>query len=334
MEYRPPEEVFAPESLASFANAPVTIGHVVSEVTPENWRKVSVGHLASAAQDEQDKDWVSGPLTIADHMAIERALDKDRPFRACSVGYKCRVVPQEGISPDGKRYTHIQRDIRANHIALLPEGEERQAGASLRLDSKDDQVLPTQPREKYMRKYNLNGVVFDVDSDAFVQALDQHLGKTGGELETLRADSKSGAETLSKLEAERDALKDENAKLKAEAKANETRLDAKDIDAEIAFRDAVRPALPSGYDFTGKSRHQVRLDALQGLGVEVPEAKREDESYVEARLDAVDAPAAAGDDKSGGRPLKQSTQKSNSGPVVWGASKRAELAKQVTQGVS
>lgn len=50
-EWRPPEEVFAADSLASLADAAVTVGHpAAGRVTPESYRGDAVGYVREAGR--------------------------------------------------------------------------------------------------------------------------------------------------------------------------------------------------------------------------------------------------------------------------------------------
>lgn len=127
-EYRSPEEVFDPESLASLRSAPVVVGHPPSgEVTLDTWRQLSVGHVESV---EQDGQFVSGTIIITDPNTID-LLESGR-LSELSPGYTAKVLPQAGFGPDGKRYTGAQAFIRYNHIALLEEGMGR-SGSEVRV---------------------------------------------------------------------------------------------------------------------------------------------------------------------------------------------------------
>lgn len=112
--YRPPEEVFAPESLASFENAPLTNDHPSSFfVTADNWRHLAIGSVRNIRQQD---GYVVGDLIVQDKSAI--ALIESGKV-GLSAGYQSQKEMTPGVTPDGQPYDGIQRNIRVNHIALV-----------------------------------------------------------------------------------------------------------------------------------------------------------------------------------------------------------------------
>ena len=125
-ELRHPDEVFHPDALASFAHAPVTLDHP-GRVTPDNYRKVSVGHVAGAPQ--RNGKFMSGTIYLQDAQAIKDAEAHDAQEVSC--GYECRVDMTPG-EWNGEKYDGQQKDIRGNHVAIGPKGWGR-AGPEVRL---------------------------------------------------------------------------------------------------------------------------------------------------------------------------------------------------------
>src|SRR5690606_25874157 len=68
--------------------------------------------------------------------AVER---KDR--REVSCGYRCLVDETPGVTPEGERYDRVQRRIRYNHVAIVPEGRAGEAVA-LRMDAAGNTIPP------------------------------------------------------------------------------------------------------------------------------------------------------------------------------------------------
>src|ERR1700760_383647 len=69
-EYRPPEEVFAPDSLATLAHATMTEEHP-TKVTPGNWKAVSIGHVAGVPA--RAGKFVQGEVHIQHGDSIDKA---------------------------------------------------------------------------------------------------------------------------------------------------------------------------------------------------------------------------------------------------------------------
>lgn len=112
--YRPADEVFASDALASFSHAPVTIDHPDEPVTPDNWDTYAVGEVSTAA--EIDRRWVSLPLIVKAKSAIDAVQGGKRQL---SAGYSCRLDWTAGTTEDGEVYDAIQRDIVINHVAIV-----------------------------------------------------------------------------------------------------------------------------------------------------------------------------------------------------------------------
>lgn len=107
--HRPPEEVFAPEAVASFEGKPVTDGHPPEEVGPENYGAYARGHLQNVRRE--------GELLVADLYITDPGLASDvrhKVKREISCGYTCTYQAEgEGF---------WQRNIRGNHAAVVPKG--------------------------------------------------------------------------------------------------------------------------------------------------------------------------------------------------------------------
>lgn len=147
-EYRPPEEVFAEESIATLRGCTVVVNHPYSEggeVTPLNYKRLNVGHIE---EPRQEGDAIVGYVVINDAETIAKI--EQRKLRELSCGYDNVRDPTPGTTPDGKPYHVVQRRIRYNHTALLPDGLGRQGSSvGLTLDAADNQLPETAvfPRE-------------------------------------------------------------------------------------------------------------------------------------------------------------------------------------------
>lgn len=120
---RSPEEVFAPETLASFENKPITIEHPDEDVNIENYKDYSVGFVRDVKQGKFDgQDVILGTLVITDKDAIEGIENGEHVELSC--GYDCDI--EDGA--DG----YQQRHIRGNHVALCEAGR---AGIAKIVDS-------------------------------------------------------------------------------------------------------------------------------------------------------------------------------------------------------
>ena len=112
-ELRVPEEVFAPESLASWDLRPVTDAHPNEWITTETIAAHQRGQVGTTWTREGD--YLRGEILITDAALI----DKIRAGTCeLSCGYDARVVQDPG-ELDGVPYAHRQTEIRGNHVAVV-----------------------------------------------------------------------------------------------------------------------------------------------------------------------------------------------------------------------
>ncbi len=148
-EYRPPEEVFKPESLKTLVDAPVTHLHPnEGRVDATNFSRLSKGHVSTDVAPEDEK-FVGGTVVVQDADIV--SLVDQKALSEFSAGYGCTIDATPGTTPDGEPYDVVQRNIKYNHVALLPRGQGR-AGSevSLRLDSNGHQVMPLPTKDTKM----------------------------------------------------------------------------------------------------------------------------------------------------------------------------------------
>lgn len=134
-------DVFDDESMTSFRSVPVTIGHPKEDgknisVTADNADKLQVGVLEGVPTRDENK--LTGTLVIARQDAIDMIEEGTQEL---SAGYTCDV---EVVDVDGEK-TYHQRNIRANHIAIVDKGR---AGSHVRIadDAEpllDDEIKPS-----------------------------------------------------------------------------------------------------------------------------------------------------------------------------------------------
>ncbi len=115
--YRSEEEVRNVDSLRSFSHAPVTIDHPTVAVNAENWKDLAVGEVSTAAA--WDGNRISLPLILKDAGAINAVIGGKREL---SAGYVCELDWTAGVTADGQPYDAQQKNIRANHVAIVDRG--------------------------------------------------------------------------------------------------------------------------------------------------------------------------------------------------------------------
>lgn len=151
-ELRHPEDVFAPESLATLALAPLTNEHPDGAVTPENVKKLSIGIVGENIS--HDDSFVQGDVVVMEESSIKEVEAGDKV--ELSTGYTCSLEEAPGVY-EGEEYDVRQRGIVYNHVCITKLGR---AGPEvrLRLDSQDAVQLT---KEIEMEKITINGVEYE-----------------------------------------------------------------------------------------------------------------------------------------------------------------------------
>lgn len=219
-EYRPPEEVFDAEAMASFSMVPVTDEHPPVLLDSTNSRAYARGHLGETVERAGDKVHATILVTDADLVAAIQSGAKEQ----VSCGYVCDLDPTPG-EIDGEPYDCIQRRIRGNHLAVTIAGR---AGPEVRVLDNADAVAIRGDREEPIAqdllqertvKTEIAGITFDV-ADPVAQALEKERkdradekAKADSALEELAKTEKSKTAELDQARARTDA---------AEAKAKRT----------------------------------------------------------------------------------------------------------------
>jgi hypothetical protein len=110
-------EVFNPESVDSMNGKSITVNHPPEDVSPDNWRTLTVGTVSNTRRGEGDQaNLLVADLLITDSYAIS-LVQKNEDLQL-SAGYDAKydqTTPGEAT----------QSRIRYNHLALLPNTEGR-----------------------------------------------------------------------------------------------------------------------------------------------------------------------------------------------------------------
>jgi len=227
--YRPPEEVFSDKSLATFSHAPVTIGHPTENVTADNWADLAVGEVSTVVKN--DEGWVTIPLILKDSLAIKAVSDG---MNEISMGYTSVLDHTSGVLEDGTKYDMVQRDIKINHLALVPKGR---AGKKARIgDSSETWGLsPQQTR--------INNMEFEtiVMGDAAVKVAVSDASSIKAFISKLTSDhEKAMADAKDKSDKDAGEKEEEFGKMKAELKtAKDSIVSDADIEVKVANRVAI-----------------------------------------------------------------------------------------------
>lgn len=270
-EYRPPEAVFAADSLSAFKGLPITNGHP-GKVNNNNVQSVLLGTVTS--EGRRDGNDLRADVVI--HATAPVDVDGNKEL---SVGYDVEIDETPGTTPEGERYDVKQIKIVPNHLAVVKKG--RAGNARLNLDAADaeSESQPEPKKEIDMPKVRLdNGIEYDAAPEV-VHALDK-----------MRADS-------AKLEAERDTLKARADKADADlaaAKAAEAQIRQDAFAAAKARIDLEGKAKALGVDFKSDSTdRQLREAVIAKVRNDSVDLSAKSDAYIEAAYDLATAQADA-----------------------------------------
>ncbi len=248
-EFRPDSEVFDPESLASYEDAPLTDGHPADFVDPENWRNVSIGHISGRAK--KDGMFVRTDIAVQESLAIRRLATKERG--ELSPGYTLEIDPTPGETEDGEKYDRIQRRIRINHVALGRNKDWGRGGPEVRvlMDRKDGGDT---------MKLRVDGIEQEVTESGAQALLDRAAAKVA-EIQ------KAQSEATAKADAAAAALAKADAELKA---ATDPATIEAAVKARADFLAEVRAVLGSDAAIDGKTEDELRRAVITA---QMPDAK-------------------------------------------------------------
>lgn len=297
--YRPPEEVFKPEALASFKGAVITDEHPRELVGSKNYKNYDIGVVMS--EGEQDGDYVKGELLIRDAEAIRKVESgKEELSAGYATTYDYDVVNGQVAAGDytvdeaGKvkravskygEYDVIQRDIKINHVALVASGR---AGREVRVFDN------SMERRNYMQITLDSGARVDVTADnaehivTHVQNLQATIDSMVGtmdamkkEMKDMKKKSKDDDEEKEKLRAKSDAKDEEMEKMKK--KTCDAAIMEK-VNAVIKATQDCKMIAGDSFAFDSADIMGMQRAALQATNDSIDWADKPD-SYCQARFD-------------------------------------------------
>ena len=305
--WRPEEQIFNPETIASFEAKPVVIGHA-RFADPDNWREIAVGTTQNVRRGEGDKsDFLLADLLLTDRKAIEAVESGDLKEVSCGYDADTQETPQ-GIEQIG---------IVGNHVALVVSA--RCSGCKI-----GDGSMTTSLKTRLRKLFR------DGNEDAFNEEVDKLQVQDGDAPDGAPAPAPTPAPTptleerLTKLEAAVAAI----AKAQAQAQKpvgdadtppvpNDTvdpdddeLIDDPDAQAIIGDAEALCPGMKKpvsdakGGKFTRNQIERVMRTALKGAGVK----QFGDSSELDGKALDIAFKAAVAMSKSGKNPKASGTR--------------------------
>lgn len=273
LELRHPDDILNEDSLESLKQIPITVEHPTVLVDATNAKNLSVGLTGETVKVDGENIKTTITITSLDGItAVENGKEE------LSLGYTLDLEEEQGIY-NGQPYTHRQKNIRYNHLAIVERGR---AGANARLnfDSFECGMIVDEniklEREK-MVKINIDNVDVEVD-EAVKKAYD-----------SLNARLDSEIKSKSDIQKEVDSLK-----AKLDEKEEELKK-AKEINSDSAISKKAKARV----ELIAKAGKVVNIDGLYDLSdreIKLSVIKSRYDSldltdksddYVSARFDAI-----------------------------------------------
>ena len=273
LELRHPDQVLEAESLESLKQIPITVEHPTVLVDSTNAKNLSVGLTGETVKVDGENIKTTVTITALDGI---NAVDNGK--EELSLGYTLDLEEEEGVY-NGQPYTHRQKNIRYNHLAIVERGR---AGANARLnfDSFEYAMIVdeniTHEREN-MVKINIDNVDVEVD-EAVKKAYDN-------------LNARLDAETKAKSDIQKEI---DSLKAKLDEKEEELK-SAKEMNSDSAVSEKAKARV----ELIAKAGKVVNIDGLYDLSdreIKLSVIKSRYDSldltdksddYVSARFDAI-----------------------------------------------
>lgn len=294
-EYRPPEEVFAEDALASFKGKPITVLHPKNgRVTADTARRVTIGTIMSPAYRKDDTNLACD--------IIIHTPQEIKDYRELSVGYTVELEETPGVTENGETYDAVQHLIRCNHLAVVPSAR---AGRKARLNLDGDEVLESEVSNN-MVKIRIDTNEFEVEqavanhvtaltakvdaADAKASAAEVKFEQASTELGTVKTDAAEAHKKLDAMTAERDALQtklDAATTEKEEAVKQAVEVAQKEVKERIDLEDVAQKAKVEKID--GMDNKAIKIAIIKAVRGDSFDVEGKSDSYIDAAYDFASA---------------------------------------------
>lgn len=262
--YRPPQEVFKPESLDSYNGVDVTDDHPTEMVNSKTFKQVSVGHVTSSAS--QDGDFVSVDMIIKDQDAIDKIESGKVQL---SPGYYAEYIKKSGTA-EGLNYEYEQADIIVNHVSLVDRGR---GGSQVKLfDNQKGGDMPT---------LTIDGATIELQDAASVALVRKALDEANKKAEDAEEEAKEAKDEAEKMKAEKDKADED---MEKEKEAKDKALDALSVYVSKEVVDSAKKIAGDKFTCDSKDPLEIKRSALSIVRPKVDWADKSN-LYVEAAYD-------------------------------------------------
>ena len=237
---RTEKSLFSDETIKSFENATLTVGHPKDGVNAKNWKQLSVGVVRNV---KRVGDELTAEAWIYDESAIKTVQENGVEQLSC--GYDCDIKPSTVQDADFEMSPMI-----GNHVAIVAKGR---CGGGVKLADEDKTIMGKTAKilDAFLGAF---GIKLSDEQKKQIED-DEEKGKEGekdpkgkaptepkkDESETDKKENDVNKEEYEKKLAAKDAeiqqLKDAQAKQEADAKQAAVLADAKTAFKDVKFAD-------------------------------------------------------------------------------------------------
>jgi uncharacterized protein len=279
-QLRHPDDVFDAASLETLRSAPLTDRRFHNGfIDPSTWKERSLGHVESP---RRDGNFIAGDVIINDGATLADA--ENGRARDLSPGYRARLEWGAGVY-DGEPYDCRQRDIRYNHVAVLPPGAGRSGtDVALLMDAAGVEFIE-QEESPMAEPQTITKTIINFDGHDYEYGSKDHLGAVtkfyDAKILVLDAKVKEAVENFDKAsgkaEAAARALEEEKKGRAADAGG-----DRKRMKARMKLIRAVAKLFESNDD-EDDDKDEEKMDSLFDMNERqlMEEVIKADESYGE-----------------------------------------------------
>jgi hypothetical protein len=282
-ELRHPDDVFVPESLETIKRKPVTNDHPTDGIiTKKNAKKFVVGSTGSEVKTDDNK--IAIDFVVMDEKTIENIKNGKREL---SLGYRCDTFPEEGVY-EGFKYTHRQKNIVVNHLAVVQKGRAGSV-ARIRLDGALAPINIENAKENGMedttifKTINLDSVDYQAEAKVIEVLKDNEAKALASQVKLDEAIAEK-----TKAEAERDSLKESLAQVQAQMdELKKVHVDSADVQRMVRERVALESfATKVGVEFKADQADiEIMKAVVQKQFPNAPVERLDDAVYLKARYD-------------------------------------------------
>lgn len=227
---RTEKSLFTDETIRSFENAPITVGHPEDDVTAENWKQLAVGSVRNVRRDGEH---LAGEAWIYDAAAIKQI--QQFGIKELSCGYRSELLPSQEQGVDFEMSPMI-----GNHIAIVADGR---CGESCKLaDEQKGQSKMSATRKFLDAILGAFGTKLSDEQAKAVEESEKESDKTDEKPQELPKEDKKLADEVN-VEALKQQLTEANSKLQdeqkklADAKAEIEELEKQVSDSNKTLKD-------------------------------------------------------------------------------------------------